>query len=264
MASSTHGAVRIEEHDGITNVVIDRPDAGNALDLATSLELRDAVASLSTRQDLRVVILRSTGKRFCVGGDLVGFQQAGLDDNLCYTVAVPLHEAILGLEALPVPVIARVHGSVGGGGVGLVLAADIIVAAESAVFRTGYTGSGLSPDTGVSWELPHRAGLAAAMDLVLTNRRVSATEAVTLGLASRAVPDEDLDGEIESIVESLLVIPKQTLAETKRLLRASLSRALASHLDDEAHTIGRIGDTADARETIDAFLEKRRPSFGYR
>ncbi|SDO32629.1 2-(1,2-epoxy-1,2-dihydrophenyl)acetyl-CoA isomerase [Cryobacterium flavum] len=263
MVSSANNGVRIEDHDGITHLVLDRPEAGNALDLATSYQLRDAVAELSARDDLRVLVFRAEGKRFCVGGDLVRFQQAAPDANLCYTVAVPLHDAIRGIEALPVPVIAKVHGSVGGGGVGVVLAADIIVMAESAVYRMGYTGSGLSPDTGVSWELPHRSGMAAAMDMILTNRRVSAVEAVSRGLASRAVPDAQLDEEIDSIVASLLVVPKQTLAETKRLVRTAYGVSLEQHLDDEAHTIGRIGDTRDARETIDAFLEKRRPVFAY-
>jgi len=264
MASSADNGVRIEDHDGITHLVIDRPEAGNALDLETSYQLAAAVTELSARDDLRVVVLRATGKRFCVGGDLLGFQRAEADANLCHTVALPLHDAIRGLEALTVPIIAKVHGSVGGGGVGVVLAADIIVMGESAVYRMGYTGSGLSPDTGVSWELPHRAGMAAAMDIILTNRRVSAAEAVSLGLASRAVPEAQLDAEVDEIVESLLVVPKQTLAETKRLVRAAFSTSLDAQLDDEATTIGRIGDTRDARETIDAFLAKRRPVFDYR
>ena len=263
MANAAASGVRIADHGGITHLILDRPEAGNALNLETSYQLRDAVRELSAREDLRIVLFRAEGKRFCVGGDLGGFQRAAPNANLCTTVALPLHEAVLGLEALPVPVIARVHGAVGGGGVGVVLAADLVVMAESAVFRLGYTGSGLSPDTGVSWELPHRAGMAAAMDLLLTNRRVSANEAVSLGLASRAVPDDHLDDEIASMVESLLSVPKQTRAETKRLVRAAHHNSLEEQLDDEAATIGRIGDTRDARETIDAFLAKRSPIFEY-
>jgi 2-(1,2-epoxy-1,2-dihydrophenyl)acetyl-CoA isomerase len=261
MTDTTEARVRIEDRDGVTYLILNRPDAGNSLNLETSNDLRDAVEELGTRKDLRVVVFKAEGKRFCVGGDLGRFREAPQGSNLCYTVAEPLHTAIRGLEALPVPVIARLHGAVGGGGVGVVLAADIIVMAESAVYRMGYTGSGLSPDTGVSWELPHRAGMAAAMDLVLTNRRVSAAESVTLGLASRAVPDDQLDAEIDGIITSLLASPKETLAETKRLMRASTRTNLITQLDDEARTIGRIGDTDDAREAIEAFLEKRKPKY---
>jgi 2-(1,2-epoxy-1,2-dihydrophenyl)acetyl-CoA isomerase len=254
--------ITVEEADGIAHIVLSRPEAGNALDLATSYGLRDAVAHVSKLPDLRAVVLRGEGKRFCVGGDLTGFKQAPPGAGLCYDVAVPLHEAILALGELPIPVVAQVHGAVGGGGVGLVLAADIAVAAESTVFRLGYTGSGLSPDCGVTWDLPHRIGMAKAMDLLLTNRRVSAAEASALGLVSRVVADDDLQAEVRMVIQALGAVPRQTLAETKRLARSAQFRSRAEQLEDEAVTIGRIGDTADTREAINAFLEKRPPVFG--
>lgn len=254
--------VRVDEADGVAHIVLARPDAGNALDLATSYGLRDAVAYVSERRDLHAVVLRGEGKRFCVGGDLVGFQQAPPGAGLCYDVALPLHEAILALGELQVPVVAQVHGAVGGGGVGLVLAADIVLVAGSTIFRLGYTGSGLSPDCGVTWELPHRIGMAKAMDLLLTNRRVSAAEASALGIASRVVADDELQAEVDLVIEALQVVPRQTLAETKRLIRSAQFRARTDQLEDEAVTIGRIGDSADSREAITAFLEKRRPAFG--
>ena len=253
--------ITVEETGGIAHIVLSRPEAGNALDLATSYGLRDAVAHVSALMNLRAVVLRGEGKRFCVGGDLVGFKQAPIGAGLCYDVAVPLHEAILALGELPVPVIAQVHGAVGGGGVGLVLAADVVIAAESTVFRLGYTGSGLSPDCGVTWDLPHRIGMAKAMDLLLTNRRVSATEASALGMVSRVVPDGDLQTEVDLVIDALQTVPRQTLGETKRLIRSSQFRTRADQLEDEAVTIGRIGDTPDTREAINAFLEKRRPAF---
>jgi 2-(1,2-epoxy-1,2-dihydrophenyl)acetyl-CoA isomerase len=245
--------------DGVTSIVLARPERGNALDLATAEALRDAVTEVLTAEATRTVVLRGDGDRFCVGGDLRAFADAPDGARLNEVVARPLHEAILALRGAAVPVLCAVNGPVGGGGVGLVLAADLAVAARSCVFRLGYTGSGLTPDCGVTWDLPRRVGTAVATDLILTNRRVTADEAAALGLVARVVDDEALDAEVARLAGGLARIPRETLRQTKRLLAASPGRTLADQLDDEATTIGTIGDTADARETVAAFLAKRPP-----
>jgi 2-(1,2-epoxy-1,2-dihydrophenyl)acetyl-CoA isomerase len=252
--------VRIETANGAAHVILARPEQGNALDLATVTSLLEAfreVEVLTKEGRVRAVVLRAEGRRFSVGGDLTAFLSAPVGSALNEVLARPLHEAIELITELPVPVIAAVHGAAGGGGVGLVLACDLAIASEEAFFRLGYTGSGLSPDSGTTWELPHRAGLATAMDLLLTNRRVLAAEALGLGLVSRVVPAGQLDAEIAGIVEAIEAVPRATIAETKRLIRAAAGRSRTEQLRDEAATIGWIGDTAETRETIDAFLNHR-------
>lgn len=144
---------------------------------------------------------------------------------------------------------------------GLVLASDVVLASESTVFRTGYTGSGLSPDCGVTWFLPRLVGTARALDLLLTNRRIDAHEARDLGVVSRVVADDGLPEAIEDVLLALRRVPLATLAETKRLVRRGPGLDLHSQLEDEARTIGRLGDTADTREAIAAFLDKRPPTY---
>jgi 2-(1,2-epoxy-1,2-dihydrophenyl)acetyl-CoA isomerase len=251
--------VKLEVADRTAVITLSRPDQGNALDLATAHELKRAVIEAVEIPSARAIVLRGAGKRFCVGGDLNGFLQAPMGANLCDDVARPLHDAIEMLGETGRPVICLAHGAVGGGAVGLVLAADIVIAAESTTFRLGYTGSGLSPDCGVTWELPNRVGIARAMDLALTNRRFTAAEAAAIGIVSRVVPDDGLDEECRAVLLQLAAVPVETLAETKRLIRKASSATRHDQLTEEAVTIGRIGDSPDTRETIAAFLEKRPP-----
>lgn len=253
--------VRLERDGDVAVVVLDDPERGNALDLETSRALREVVAGIVADSSLRAIVIRGEGARFCVGGDLRSFAAAPADANLCDTVARPLHEAIEKLQAAPQPVVCAVQGAVGGGANGIVLAADVVLAAEGTAFRMGYTGSGLSPDCGVTWELPRRIGMARAMDLALTNRRVDAAEAQAMGLVSRVVPPDGLDAALAEVLAAFRAVPAATLSETKRLMRRADGVDLHSHLEDEARTIGRIGDTADTREAIDAFLSKRTPSY---
>jgi 2-(1,2-epoxy-1,2-dihydrophenyl)acetyl-CoA isomerase len=260
MTWSSHG-ITLECAEGVATLSLAAGDTGNVLSLDRSNALRDAAREAAQLPAVGCLLLRADGPRFCVGGDLRAFLAAPMGARLNEAVAIPLHEAIDALAALPAPVVAAVQGAVGGGGVGLVLAADIVIAARSARFVSGYTASGLSPDCGVSWELPRRLGTARAMDLILTNRPVGAEEAASLGIVSRVVDDAQLGAETRALARRLADGPRQALAEAKRLVRLAADRPKAAHLDDEARTIGDIGDTADAREGIAAFLDKRPPAF---
>lgn len=252
-------SVKIERSGSTAHVVLSTPDTGNALSLAVASRLRDVLREVVSDEEVRAVVLRADGKRFSVGGDLNGFRAAPPGANLCDAVARPIHEAIEIMHDARQPMVCSVQGAVGGGALGLVLAADIVVAAESTIFRTGYTGSGLTPDCGVTWFLPKLTGMAVGLDLLLTNRRFSASEARNLGLVSRVCADSELDSTVASIVDVLQLIPVEALSETKRLARRSWTADLHSQLEDEARTIGRVGDTTDAREAIAAFLDKRQP-----
>ncbi len=253
--------VRVEIADGVASIILNRPDDGNALDLETSRSLAAAFRWVEDSDEVRAIVLRGSGPRFCVGGDLRAFRDAPAEARLCDHVARPLHDAILSMGASRCPVICLVHGAVGGGGNGLVLAADIAVATRSTVFRLGYTGSGLTPDCGVTYQLPRLIGQSRALDIALTNMRLTAEEAAYMGIISRVVDDGDLDGECKKILAKLALVPPETLAETKRLMRGSPNTSLVDQLDDEAITIGRIGDSVKSREAISAFLDRRTPRY---
>ncbi|MDT0262759.1 enoyl-CoA hydratase/isomerase family protein [Jatrophihabitans lederbergiae] len=259
MLDRDDSAVRVTVNDGVAEVVLASAATRNALSLGLATEMRDGMESVCNAPGVRVIVLRSEGSIFSVGGDLKAFRSAPMGANLNDVVARPIHETIELMNNARQPVVCAVQGSVGGGAVGLVLAADISVMAETAVFRMGYTGSGLSPDCAVSWYLPRLAGLPIALDLLLTNRRVSAEEALRLGMISRVTAEESLESTIADIVAGMARIPFETLSETKRLTRRSMITDLHSQLDDEARTIGRLGDTSDTREAIAAFLDKRPP-----
>ena len=259
--SDTGPDVRVEYTAGVAHVVLNRPDSNNALSLQVACALRDAVMEAVGAPGVRTVLLRAAGARFSVGGDLRSFREAEIGANLNDAVARPINDTIEVIAAAHQPVVCAVQGAVGGGAFGLMLSTDIIIAADSAVFRTGYTGSGLTPDCGVTWLLPRIVGMPQALDILLTNRRISAAEALDLGLVSRVVPADGLEAAVEDVLGALRRVPVATLSETKRLVRRSTELGLHSQLDDEARTIGRIGDTADTREAIAAFLDKRVPSY---
>lgn len=261
LAEADRDSVILHRDGDTAHVVMSSPTTDNALSLTMSRNLRDRLLDATSDTTVRTVVLRSEGRRFSVGGNLRGFQTAPLGANLCDTVARPLHEAIEIMTSARQPVVCAAQGAVGGGAIGLLLAADIVVAAESTVFRMGYTGSGLSPDCGVTWFLPRIAGYARSFDLLLTNRRFGTAEALDIGIVSRIAADDALSDELDAVLTALRRVPVETLAATKRLVRRAALADLHSHLDEEAVTIGRIGDTPDAREAIDAFLAKRAPQF---
>lgn len=255
-------AVRLDVEGPVAYVVLDDADNGNVLTLDLAEQLRDRVAEIATTEGIRCVVLRAEGKRFCVGGDIAAFASSQIGERINEVVAIPLHDALNVLEALPVPVITVVQGAAGGGGMGLALSGDLVVAAEEAFFVTGYRLIGLSPDCAVSWTLARGLGVPRAMELYLTNRKMSATEAFEAGLITRIVPRDELDAAVRELVDAVCASSGSAVEQTKRLMRTAWSRTRTEHMADEATTIGTLGDQPPAREGFDAFLAKRRPDFG--
>lgn len=253
--------VRLEVDEGVAHVVLDDPDNGNVLTLDMAEQLRDRVAEIPGMHGIRCVVLRAEGKRFCVGGDIAGFADSKVGERINEVVALPLHDALSTLESIGAPVISVVQGAAGGGGMGLALSGDLVLAAEEAFFVTGYGLIGLSPDCAVSWTLARGLGVPRAMDLYLTNRKMSASEAYDAGLLTRVVPRAELDDALQQVVSAIRASSAPAVAQTKRLMRTAWSRSRDEHMADEASSIGTLGDQPPAREGFAAFLEKRRPSF---
>ena len=258
---SERRTVRLETDGPVARVVLDDPDNGNVLTLAMAEQLRDAVREIAGMSGIRCVVVCAEGKRFCVGGDIGAFENAAVGDRINEVVALPLHEAIESLSTMDPIVVSVVQGAAGGGGCGLALAGDLVVASESAFLRLGYALIGLSPDCGVSWRFARALGPARAMELYISNDTFNAEQAYDAGLVSRLARPEHLDAAVSETVDKVLAKSPEALAATKRLMRQAGQRTLVDQLADEAKTIGDVGDLPNAREGFAAFLAKRRPEF---
>ena len=245
--------------DGIARITLNRPDRLNSFTRAMHAELRDAFANLG---DARVVVLTGAGRGFCAGQDLSDRAVApGEAVDLGETVEECWNPLIRTLASLPQPVIARVNGVAAGAGANIALACDLVIAARSAKFIQSFSALGLIPDSGGSWHLPRLVGQARALGLALTGEPLAADKAAEWGLIWKAVDDDSLDGEVDSIAGKLAALPPLGLAAIKQMIRTSWSRTLDGELDLQRDEMRRLGFTQDYREGVAAFLEKREAKF---
>jgi 2-(1,2-epoxy-1,2-dihydrophenyl)acetyl-CoA isomerase len=257
------GAMRVTvdvDGAGVAHVEMCRAEAGNAIDLAMARELLAAARSCR-RGDVRAVLLTGRGRSFCVGGDLREFGGLSGERLSAHLTAVTdaLHGALRVFAGLDAPLVAAVQGAVAGAGVGLAAAADLTVAASDATFTAAYTGIGYSPDAGVSWSLPRLVGPKRALDLLLTNRRVSAAEADRIGLVSRVVAADRLAEEAARATAALAGGATGAFGTTRHLVAGAYSTSLDAHLDAEARGLAAAAVSAEGREGVAAFLSERRP-----
>jgi 2-(1,2-epoxy-1,2-dihydrophenyl)acetyl-CoA isomerase len=255
-------SVEFEILDGLARLTLNRPEAANALDLEMAQELLTAATICESDEGIRAVLLSGSGRMFSAGGDLGYF--ASEEEPLSKRVrelCENLHAAYLKFARMDVPLVAAVNGAAAGAGMSLACVADIALAAESASFCLAYTAAGLTPDGGATYFLPRMIGVRRAAELMLTNRRLSAAEALDWGIVARVVPDDELIAESEKLAYSLVRGPALALGATKKLLFASAVSDLEAQLEAEADVIVAMTDTRDSREGVQAFLEKRKPIF---
>jgi 2-(1,2-epoxy-1,2-dihydrophenyl)acetyl-CoA isomerase len=257
------GPVLLSVEGGIAHLRLNRPNSANGMSVDLLKALYDAVMLCHGRPGIRVLLLTGAGANFCAGGDVQAFAAQGtaLPDYIRPATAY-LQDTVLSLSRLQAPVIAAVQGfAAGGGGFGLVCAADFVVAAESAKFLAGATRVAMAPDAGVSVTLPRLVGLRKATEILLTNPVIDAAEALRLGLVTRVVPDEALMDAARRLAAELAAGAPLALAATKRLLRSGQSLAVEACLSEEARTVSELSGTADAREGLAAVIERRKPVF---
>lgn len=251
-----------EVRDGVAHVTLNREKAANALNLQMSQDLHDA--ALRCREDpaVRAVVIGATGRLFCAGGDLSAFSAAGDDaPALLKRMTLYLHAAIALFARMDAPVIAAVSGTAAGAGFSLVCATDLAIAGESAKFTMAYTRAGLTPDGSSTWFLPRLVGRRRTLDLMLSNRMLSAAEALEWGLVSQVVPDGEVAATAGALAAKLAAGPTGAFGVTKRLVLASGSESLETQMELEGLGISDAARTPDGREGIAAFLEKRPPQF---
>jgi len=252
--------MRLEISDEIGRVTFCRPEAANAIDLAFAREF-ERTAFECLENQVRVVLMSADGSQFCAGGDVKSFNAQPDIPNHIAEVTTHLHSGITTFVQMDAPVIASVQGSAAGAGLGLVCAADLAIASDSAKFLMAYTALGLSPDGSSSWFLPRHVGLRRAIELTLTNRVLTADEALSWGIVSRVVADNELSRVSEDLASSISAGPTAAYGASTRLLRAATNDSLIDHLAEESRSIASLSGTVDGVEGIRAFAERRRATF---
>jgi 2-(1,2-epoxy-1,2-dihydrophenyl)acetyl-CoA isomerase len=253
--------VRVEQADSVATLTLNRPEARNALDLAMREELEAALRSLDADAGVRVLVVRGAGEHFCAGGDVKFMQAKPMTAAEGEQRVEAMNRAILALARFRTPTIAMVDGYAVGAGCNLALACDLVVASDRARFGEVFARLGLVPDGGGTWLLPRRVGLARAKELVFTAEMVQATEAERIGLVNRVVPVAQLATETLALARRIADGPPRALAMAKSLLTRGIALDLETSLHWEALVQGLMIESADHREGLAAFFEKRAPRF---
>jgi 2-(1,2-epoxy-1,2-dihydrophenyl)acetyl-CoA isomerase len=249
--------------NGVWIVTLNNPQTLNALGVELSTEIDAVLKEYDAAPEARVAVLKGAGRAFSSGGNLAEMREGIKNDPAAYMdrLTAEVYGAIKTLLGLEKPVVAQVHGFAYGAALNMVVACDLAVAAEDAVFCESFVRLGLIPGGYATLLLPQAVGMKRTADLCLTAREVTAPEALALGLISRVVPAHDLEAETMKIADQLAAAPPLALRETKRLLREAPGRAQAEQSRIERETQVRMARTADFKEGIDAFFEKRKPNF---
>ncbi|CAO5177501.1 2-(1,2-epoxy-1,2-dihydrophenyl)acetyl-CoA isomerase [Frankia sp. AiPs1] len=259
----------VVDRDGsVLRIGLDRPRRRNALDQDTVRRIVTVLEEAATDDGLRAVLLFSRNENFCSGADWVGSNTAGgprpRPGSVQRRTALQAHRLIQLITEIQLPVVCAVRGHAVGLGCQLALAADFTVAAATSSFWEPFLTRGFSPDSGATWLLPRLVGLARARELLLLGRKLSGAEAAQWGLVHRAVPDAELDQAAAALAQELARAPTVAVGLTKRLLNRGLELGLAEALQDEAFALELASRTADFKEGLVAFRERRSPDFGGR
>jgi 2-(1,2-epoxy-1,2-dihydrophenyl)acetyl-CoA isomerase len=258
----SYETIDLAVREGVAHLTLNRPAAANAISVELARDLMYATLQCDEDPAVRAVVLAGAGSMFCAGGDLKVFAAKGaaLPHHL-KEVTTYLHAAVSRLTRMDAPVIAAVHGSAAGAGLSLACAADIVLAAEGAKFTMAYTRAGLTPDGSSTYFLSRIVGLRRALELTLTNRVLSAAEALAVGIVTQVVPAAQLLDEARCLAAVFASGPTRAYGSSKRLLHAGWTGTLETQMELETRAIADIARSPDAREGIAAFVEKRTAKF---
>jgi 2-(1,2-epoxy-1,2-dihydrophenyl)acetyl-CoA isomerase len=263
--STAFETLLVQTADGICTITLNRPDSLNSFNETLTTELAKVIRQLQRDDAVRCVIVTGAGRAFCSGQDLGVLKQKYADPNfkphLMDDLKRRYNPVILGLRDLEKPVLCAVNGVAAGAGLSLALACDIRIASEKASFIEVFVNVGLVPDSGSCFFLPRLVGLGKALELCFTGDKVSAEEALRLGMVNKVVPPDDLMKATTELAARLVKLPTRAIGLMKRLLYRSFELDLAATLDAEAFAQETAALTADHREGVTAFFEKRPPQF---
>lgn len=253
-----------EKHQGIATLTLNRPECLNALGDTLREDLYDAILRTSQDSEVRVMVITGAGRGFCAGGDVKAMdaaKAAGRERPLLEKLAPLRDKVLLAMQEAPQPIIAAVNGPAAGAGMNLALACDIRIAATTAKFGETFVKRGLHVDWGGTYLLPRLVGMAKACELIFTGELIGAEEALALGLVNRVVPPERLLPETYALAQQIAAGPPVAIRLLKRALYRNQHADLRTALEFETYAQNICFETADAREGIRAFVEKRPPVF---
>ncbi|WP_308468068.1 enoyl-CoA hydratase [Rathayibacter soli] len=245
----------------VTTIRLNRPEKMNGLTTAVKTRLRDSLLVAADDTAVRAVVITGTGRAFCAGQDLAEFAAHPSGDEVAATIADYYNPIVRAITSMPKPVIAALNGTAAGAGLSIALACDLRIAATSAKLTTAFADVGLACDTGISWTLPRIVGRARALDLLLRPRAVDSEEALRLGLVNAVVPDAEFAGEVARLAAELAAGPTLALGAIKAAVNHSEFSSLDDALAFEAGGMVRTAASLDHRVALQAFPEKRRPTF---
>jgi 2-(1,2-epoxy-1,2-dihydrophenyl)acetyl-CoA isomerase len=253
--------ILVDTQDAVTTITLNRPEVLNAFNDQMVEEVQAALKQVERDSAVRCLVLAGAGRAFCAGQDLAALRDRPEAVSFRAHLLRTFNPIITRLRAIEKPVIGQINGAAAGAGLGIALACDMRYAAESARLRFAFSGIGLAPDSGTSFFLPRLIGYPRAFELAATNAPVAARAALELGLVNSVFPDDQLAGEVRAIALRLAQAPTRAIGLTKRAMNKALVFSLEEALDYEAQLQEIAGHSADHREGVTAFLEKRAPRF---
>jgi 2-(1,2-epoxy-1,2-dihydrophenyl)acetyl-CoA isomerase len=263
--SDAYETVNLHRRGGAAIIELNRPENFNAWNLQLGLDLGAIVAQVADDPDVRAVCVTGAGDGFSSGADLRSVDDVTLTPtgrpDVHKRLTEVYHPIIVGLRTMPKPVVAAVNGPAVGIGLSLALAADLVVAKESAYFLLAFVNIGLVPDGGSSLFVPERVGFTRAIEMAMLGERVAAPRALEWGLINKVIADDDFQAEVDALVDRLAEGPTASYAGTKRQLNAWLFDRMEHQLEVEAGVQRDMAESSDFLEGITAFLQKREPRF---
>lgn len=258
----TYSALSLSVADGIASVTLTRGDIGNPINGVFCRDLYNLANELAGRDDVRAILLTAEGKAFSYGGDIAGFLPR-LDDlpDVMREWTGDFHTGVLRLQRLDAPIVAVVHGVCAGGMVALVAGADFVLGSQKSRFVAAYAGIGLACDGGASIGLVERMGKVRARRYLLLNETLDGPSALDAGLIDELLEDDRLVERGQALAAQLARGPTRSFGEIRRLLNSSGHLSKEAQLEAEAQAMARVSGSADAREGLSAFAEKRPPQF---
>lgn len=255
--------IRFEVEGGIARLTLNRPNKLNSFTGAMHSEMRVALDSVQDDKSIRVLVLTGAGRAFCAGQDL-GDPDMAMGESapdIGNVVEKNYKPLILRLQNLRVPTLAAVNGIAAGAGASVALACDLVIAARSASFLQAFSKIGLLPDTGGTWFLPQRVGMARAMGLAMLADKLPAGKAAEWGLIWQVVDDVELAASVDKLAAQLAAMPTKALVRTRQAMHAAPMHTLEQQLSMEAGFMRELGWSPDYAEGVAAFMAKRAPKF---
>jgi 2-(1,2-epoxy-1,2-dihydrophenyl)acetyl-CoA isomerase len=255
----SEAVVEFAAHEGVATITLNRPDSLNAMNSELMMGISESMSRVEEDKTVRVVVITGAGRGFCAGADLSG--TVGTEEPGNQAMGDVFNPALRAIHNSPVPTVARVNGAAAGGGMGLALACDIVIAAKSAFFVATFgPRRGIVPDLGSTWTMPRSLGRARALAAAMLGDRIPSETAELWGLIWKSVPDDKLDSEIDEVTARLKVTSAEAMVRIRQSIDAASTNTFSEQLDLEMHHQG-VLIPKNMQEGAAAFIEKREPLF---